>query len=266
MSDWRSYDATADVYERIWAPRFAEPARDLVAHAELAPGMKVLDVATGTGIVAAAVADAVAPGGLIASADRSPQMMRQGLGAGRPGLRSVADVVDLPFRDGTFDAVTCGFAMHIFGNHQTALFEMIRVLRPGGCVAFSSWGEGSDEFTKVWQELVEGVLGKDLRKTVGQDAAPGSDRFADADSIEEILRRADLRKPRIERREYRFRFGVDEFVDGLSVTSLGRFTRQMLGDDWYASFLVRVRGAFRERFTDPLTDFNEVWLSVAVNE
>ncbi len=57
----------------------------------------------------------------------------------RAGLESVgyvrADVLDLPFGDGTFDAVCCFAALHLFADPFAALDEMTRVLAPGGRIA-----------------------------------------------------------------------------------------------------------------------------------
>jgi hypothetical protein len=66
----------------------------------------------------------------------------------------------------------------------------------------------------------------------------------------------------VERREYRFEYRRDEFVDGMSTVASGRFVREMLGDDGFASFLARTRAAFADRFPDPLHDFQRVWLGV----
>ena len=51
----------------------------------------------------------------------------------RPSIAFVAaKAIDLPFRDGTFDAVTGNFVLSHFRRSETALFDMMRVLRPGG--------------------------------------------------------------------------------------------------------------------------------------
>ena len=49
MDDWRSYDAVAETYARVHAPRLAEPASDLVEIADVRQGWRVLDVGSGTG-------------------------------------------------------------------------------------------------------------------------------------------------------------------------------------------------------------------------
>jgi ubiquinone/menaquinone biosynthesis C-methylase UbiE len=75
VDDWRTYDAVADTYERVHAPRFAEPARDLVAAVGIGPEQRVLDVGTGTGVAAAAAAEA---GARAIGVDRSLPMLAVG--------------------------------------------------------------------------------------------------------------------------------------------------------------------------------------------
>ncbi|MEX0991677.1 MAG: methyltransferase domain-containing protein [Actinomycetota bacterium] len=265
MNDWRSYDETAATYEHVWAPRFADISKDLVEMAAPSPDVRVLDVATGTGVTAAAVRAAAGNRSRVIGVDRSVGMLRAGQEA-RPGPRALVDVLDLPFADGAFDLVTCSFALHIFTKHETALFDMTRVLRPGGTIAVSVWTGGEDTFSAAWRELVEAAVGKDMLVTASADAAPGRDRFSDPNNLDAALGRAGIDKVEIEKREYRFRFTVDEYLEGLGATGRGRFVRQMLGEAGYAAFMERTAAEFRSRFADPLTDFNDALLAVGIKE
>ena len=78
VSDWRSYDAVAETYERIHAPRLREPARDLILAADLPAGARVLDVGTGTGVAAAEAVSAVGDGGSVIGIDGSTGMLAVG--------------------------------------------------------------------------------------------------------------------------------------------------------------------------------------------
>ncbi len=261
MNDWRSYDETAATYEHIWAPRFAKISKDLVEMAAPTPEVRALDVATGTGVTAAAVRAVAGSGARVVGVDRSIGMLRAGKEA-RPGPRALVDVLDLPFADGAFDLVTCSFALHIFTRHETALFDMARVVRHGGTMAVSVWTGGEDTFSAAWRELVEAAVGKDMLATAATDAAPGRDRFSDPNNLDAALDRAGFDGIEIEKREYRFRFTVDEYLEGLGATGHGRFVRQMLGEAGYATFMERTAAEFRSRFADPLTDFNDALLAV----
>ena len=119
MDDWRSYDGVAETYERVHAARFAEAARDLVGLLAIGDGAKVLDVGTGTGAGAEQVLDA---GARVVGVDRSLGMLAVGHRA-RPSIPLAAgEVIDLPFRDRTFDAVVGNFVLAHFVKVETALY------------------------------------------------------------------------------------------------------------------------------------------------
>jgi demethylmenaquinone methyltransferase/2-methoxy-6-polyprenyl-1,4-benzoquinol methylase len=107
--------------------------RNALVRAGLEPGMRVLDVATGTGMVARAARHlGIAPRDLV-GIDPSSGMLRE---AGRPlpftAVRGVADA--LPFADETFDFLCMGFALRHVGDLERTFAEYHRVLRPGGTV------------------------------------------------------------------------------------------------------------------------------------
>jgi SAM-dependent methyltransferase len=62
------------------------------------------------------------------------------------------DAEDLKFRDGEFDAVLCGFALFFFPSVERALLEFYRVLKHGGRLAVTTWGEGDPRWS--WEEEV----------------------------------------------------------------------------------------------------------------
>ncbi len=99
-----------------------------------------LDVATGTGDIAIALAARTGPRGSVVATDFSREMMRPGPGkAAQAGVGSVvrfmaADALDLPFPDSAFDCVTTGFAMRNVTDIERAFREMYRVTKPGGRV------------------------------------------------------------------------------------------------------------------------------------
>jgi demethylmenaquinone methyltransferase/2-methoxy-6-polyprenyl-1,4-benzoquinol methylase len=107
--------------------------RFVVQMANLKPGGKLLDLATGTGDIAFEALRAV-PGIQAVGADFSLPMMR--VGQGMPLGKSVgwagADALNLPFPDATFDAVTSGYLMRNVIDIPRAVGEQLRVLKPGG--------------------------------------------------------------------------------------------------------------------------------------
>ncbi len=259
MNDWRSYDEITDTYERVHAPRFGEVARDLVALAAVGPGRRVLDVGTGTGVAASAAAEA---GATAVGVDLAVGMVTLGAGV-RPAVRfAAAEAIDLPFRDGTFDAVIGNFVIGHFTKYRTALFDIVRVLRPGGVIAVSSWADQRDDLQEAWLELAHTVAPPEVLRSAVADAYPWGEHFTTREAVEEALHEAGLKHVRTERREYRFTYALDEYVDGLSVFTVGRFVREMLGPDGWQAFLSRARAAFAARFADPVNDFREAILAV----
>ncbi len=261
-ADWRGYDDIAEAYERLSAPRTAPIAADLVALVDPPSGGRVLDVGTGTGVGAEAAQKAVGSDGVAVGVDRSTGMLLVGSRA-RPSLRlAAAEAIDLPFRDGTFDAVTANFVLSHFTKYETALFDMIRVLKPGGRLAVSAWAETDDEFQKTWRRLVDEVATHELIQDALDRAVPWEARFRDRHMLEETLRDAGLHPVRVERRQYRFQMPLDDYIATRESAASGRFVQDMLDPQDWESFLERAHKEFHERFPDPLTDFRDVLLAV----
>lgn len=128
----------AELYEARFVPAiFAEWAPLLADIARIEDGQTVLDVACGTGIVARTVADRLGGTGAVVGVDLGAGMLAVA-GRLRPDLDwRQADVADLPFPDGSFDAVLCQMALMFFPDRPAALREMARVTRPDGVIALA---------------------------------------------------------------------------------------------------------------------------------
>jgi SAM-dependent methyltransferase len=115
-------------------------AAHLVRHAGVKPGMRVLDVGCGTGVVAITAARL---GAVVTGADLTPELLQRARDnsqiAGFDISLHEADVEELPFGDARFDVVLSQFAHMFAPQPEVAISEMIRVLKPGGTIAFSSW-------------------------------------------------------------------------------------------------------------------------------
>ena len=122
----KNYDKTNDLLSfyqsRLWR-RAVRRAVNPIA------GKRILDVAAGTGTSSKAL---LVPGGEVVAADFSKGMIEQGKKQ-HPDLTFVfADAMKLPFKDNEFDVVTISFGLRNVQNHQVALGEFYRVLKPGG--------------------------------------------------------------------------------------------------------------------------------------
>lgn len=116
------------------------PAAQLVRHARIAKGQKVLDVGCGTGVVAVTAAGL---GAEVTGLDLTPALIERAHEnaslAGRDVGFVVGDAEALPFPDASFDVVVSQFGHMFAPRAEVALAEMTRVLRPGGTIAFSTW-------------------------------------------------------------------------------------------------------------------------------
>jgi SAM-dependent methyltransferase len=128
----------AETYEAVFVPAlFGEWAPRVVDAAGVGPGDVVLDAACGTGVVAREAAARVGADGRVAGADRNEAMLTVARRL-RPDLEwHRADVADLPFEAGTFDAALCQMALMFFPDRVAALRELGRVTRDGGTVALA---------------------------------------------------------------------------------------------------------------------------------
>jgi demethylmenaquinone methyltransferase/2-methoxy-6-polyprenyl-1,4-benzoquinol methylase len=111
--------------------------RQLVRACALGPDSRVLDLCSGTGDVAFALAEQGRPGEVVAT-DFVPEMLAvaEKKAAERrletPVLFSVADAQDLPFPDESFDVVTVAFGVRNLPERERNFTEVLRVLKPGG--------------------------------------------------------------------------------------------------------------------------------------
>ena len=135
-------------YDRFMRPQLFEPwARVLTAAAKLGPGQRVLDVASGTGVVAHAAAHIVGPGGAVTASDISAAMLDVNRSRARPESSAPIDFVEcsatsLPFPAANFDAVLCQHSIQFIPDRVAAIAEMRRVLVSGGVAAVSVWRKG----------------------------------------------------------------------------------------------------------------------------
>lgn len=109
--------------------------RDALRRAGLLPGMRMLDVATGTGLLAREAMAILGPTGALVGVDPSVGMLaewRRVLGARASLVRGTAEA--LPVADAGFDFVALGYALRHIPDVATAFREFHRVLRPGGRV------------------------------------------------------------------------------------------------------------------------------------
>ncbi|MCL2695639.1 MAG: methyltransferase domain-containing protein [Clostridiales bacterium] len=144
------WDRYAKLYDfeikRFNGPAYAEMYRRMAA--ALSPEMNVLEVATGTGLIAVNIAAHVRR---IEAIDFAPKMIAAAQKKKAPAnLRfSVADATALPFDDQAFDAAIISNALHIMPDPTKVLSEIARVLKPNGLLIAPTYSHGHIR-TKTW--------------------------------------------------------------------------------------------------------------------
>jgi len=163
----------------------------LVDYAQPQPGMKVLDLASGTGEPAISLAVRVGPQGRVTALDLSDDLLEIARGRAQSrGLQNLitqqADAHSLPFPDNGFDLATSRFGVMFFRDPGLAFRELLRVLRPGARACFLAWGSFDQPY---WQSMM-GVVQRHVRGPLLAPGGPDPFRFARSDSLSEILRSA----------------------------------------------------------------------------
>jgi ubiquinone/menaquinone biosynthesis C-methylase UbiE len=130
-----------EIYERVLVgPLFRPFAQEVIARLEPTRGDSLIDIASGTGIVARLARETLGPGSRIVGIDVAPAMLAV--------ARNVDPTIDwregtamsLPVKDReNFSMLTCHQGLQFFPDRAAAVGEMRRVLAPGGRVAIATW-------------------------------------------------------------------------------------------------------------------------------
>lgn len=162
----RIYDTLASVYPASTFFFHSKAHASALQHSGIRNGMRVLEVATGSGEMFRRLVKAN-PDGTTFGLDLSPKMAAHSLrrarkessgsGAHCGAHCGAVDVRDLPFRDGSFDAVMCCYLLELLAQDDIArtLQEIRRVLRPGGAFSLVVIGQNVKIFNRLY-----GVCGK----------------------------------------------------------------------------------------------------------
>jgi len=199
------------LYETYLVPLIFEPyAVDLVKRLEARSLSRVLEVAAGTGVVTRTMASALPKGVSVVATDLNQAMLDQAAAVGTK--RAVewrqADAMQLPFPDGSFDAVLCQFGVMFLPDKRKAFAEARRVLKSRGVYIFNVWDRiEENEFADIVTTALESVFPKDPprflartphgyhdRNQIAKDLATGG--FTGASEIETVAARSRAKSPR----------------------------------------------------------------------
>ena len=155
------HDALAEGYIGFFAPVTALAIAPLLDAVQLRPGMKMLDVPTGSGALAA---EATRRGASVIGIDIAPGMITQARKL-HPGIDfRIGDVEHLPLADGALDALVCAFGIGHFPYPEASVAECLRTLKPGGRIALAWWDTPD-------KQRVQGLIRDAVRRGRRQAAA-----------------------------------------------------------------------------------------------
>jgi ubiquinone/menaquinone biosynthesis C-methylase UbiE len=213
----QSWDKVANNWQKWWKTieiGAEQVSRRLIELAEIKPGSRVLDIATGTGEPAITAANQIGNNGHILAIDISPQMLsvaRQR--AISLGLQNVmefkegdAETVDLP--SSTFDAVLCRWGMTLFLDFDTGLSNIYRSLVGGGRFAAAVWS--SADKVPVLAIAVNALLTETKSLPPPSPKVPGPFSLSDENMLKSSFIKSGFTDVCIERVNVTFEFDSAE--------------------------------------------------------
>jgi ubiquinone/menaquinone biosynthesis C-methylase UbiE len=174
------FDKLVPVYDAAGPKMFTNFGRQLVDRAGIPPGSRILDAACGKGAVMFPALEAAGPSGEVLGIDISPAMVqwlaeeiqRRSI---RNARAQVMDAEALEFPPNVFDYILCGLGIFFFPQVDLALAEFLRVLKPGGGIAVSTFGREDPclaWFLPLVREYLPSAPGPASQSTSGGAAGP----------------------------------------------------------------------------------------------
>jgi len=241
----------AAVYDRIAAPYlFAQPAHDLVTLVNPHEGEVVLDVGTGTGVVAAAAQKAVGGRGLVIGTDAAIEMIR--FARKETAHLVAARAPGLPFPAEIFDAVVAGFVASHFENYIDGLKEMIRVCRTGGRLGISAWGSLPNPVATLWSDTAARYVPRNQLEEGFRSHIPWDTWFSQTENVRRALETAGLSSVVTKTHVYSVRMPTSDFLTSREASMQGLILRRTLTPVEWEDFRLRVRETLETAFGQTL--------------
>ena len=212
------WDNAAAGWQTWWETieRGAQKVSDkLVELAEIKPGDRVLDIATGIGEPAITAAKKVMPNGKVIAIDISPQMLAiaktrvksLGLGGIIEFRESDGEKIDLPDQTSKFDAVLSRFGLMFFPNLPTALVGIRQMLITNGRLSAAVWSTPS----KVpLIDLAFSTVRNQINAPLPQPGTPGPFALADTETLKRLFSQAGFKDIKVETVQITFEFDSPE--------------------------------------------------------
>jgi ubiquinone/menaquinone biosynthesis C-methylase UbiE len=227
------------LYDKYLVPLIFEPyAADLVNRLRSRSLSRVLEIAAGTGVVTRALASVLPESVSIVATDLNQAMLDHAsiVGTKRAVEWRQADAMQLPFGNGTFDAVVCQFGVMFFPEKSKAFSEARRVLRPGGVFIFNVWDRiEENEFADTVTTALETLFPEDSPRflartphgyydhdTIKRDLANGG--FTASPEIITLAARSRAASPRVPAIAYCQGTPLRNEIEALDASRLGEAT------------------------------------------
>lgn len=239
------FDRSAETYDQVGVDFFTPAGRDLVAHAEVGPGDRVLDVGVGRGAVLFAAADAVGPSGRVVGIDLAPRMVElTRVEASARGLSHVTlaqgDAEQPDFAPGSFDAVLGGFVVFFLPDPALALTSYRELLKPQGRLGFSTFGQQDAAFDAAMRAVGSFIPGGPPAR--GDRQGP----FAQPDTIVELLTSCGFDSPAITEVAYESRFADPDHWLAWAWSHGGRATLERVAEADLPAATAAAKEAFEQ--------------------
>lgn len=184
----------AEAYDSVLVPVVLQSwAEQMIREADVQEGMRTLDIACGTGVVARCAARACGPSGYTSGIDIDPAMIEVARAAARrQGLEidyRCTSADQLPFEAGSFDTVFCQQGLQYFPDKSQALGEVRRVLRPGARFVAVVWTD-METCAGNWAMITalerRGIDAKDMRKPFSLSDRAGMRTLVESAGFERV--------------------------------------------------------------------------------
>lgn len=234
QSGWQLAGTAPELFERFIVPAFMETSQALVALAALKAGDRVLDVASGTGIIARLAASAVGTTGTVVGADVNEGMLNMARKVpqnheGPPIVWEQCDASSLTFPDASFDVVLCQYGLEFFADRAAGLRELARVLASDGRLVVRVWR--ALERQPFYVALME-ALDRHVRVGAG-DLIRAAFQLSSADELRDLATDAGFRDVHVRLTTNPLRFpSLEDYVLGyLSATPIASDVAAMEASD-----------------------------------